>query len=67
MFSGRRESHWCPYGVNEIIRSTDDGETWSEPEIINNTPLDDRDTGLLVTRSGVVIMSWFTGSGWQDF
>ena len=66
VFSGRRESHWCPYGVNEIIRSTDDGETWSEPEIINNTPLDDRDTGLLVTRSGVVIMSWFTGSGWQN-
>ena len=22
VFSGRRESHWCPYGVNEIIRST---------------------------------------------
>ena len=45
VFSGRRESHWCPYGVNEIIRSSDDGETWSDPEIINNTPLDDRDTG----------------------
>ncbi|MYB47711.1 MAG: exo-alpha-sialidase [Dehalococcoidia bacterium] len=66
VFSGRRESHWCPYGVNEIIRSSDDGETWSDPEIINNTPLDDRDTGLLVTRSGIVIMSWFTGAGWQD-
>ena len=66
VFSGRRESHWCPYGVNEIIRSSDDGETWSEPEIINNTPLDDRDTGLLVTRSGVIVLSWFTGSGWQD-
>ena len=66
VFSGRRESHWCPYGVNEIIRSSDDGETWSDPEIINNTPLDDRDTGLLVMRSGVVIMSWFTGAGWQD-
>ena len=52
VFSGRRESHWCPYGVNEIIRSADDGETWSDPEIINNTPLDDRDTGLLVTRFG---------------
>ena len=66
VFSGRRESHWCPYGVNEIIRSGDDGETWSEPETINNTPLDDRDTGLLVMRSGVIVMSWFTGAGWQN-
>lgn len=66
VFSGRRESHWCPYGVNEIIRSTDGGETWSEPEIINNTSLDDRDTGLVVIRSGTIVMSWFTGNGWQD-
>ena len=66
VFSGKRETHWCPYGVNEMIRSTDGGETWSEPEIINNTPLDDRDTGLVVMRSGTMVMSWFTGAGWQD-
>jgi len=66
VFSGRRESHWCPYGVNEMIRSSDDGETWSEPVIINNTPMDDRDTGLLVTSSGTTIMSWFTGTQWKD-
>ena len=66
VFSGKRQFHWCPYGVNELVRSADGGETWTEPEIINNTPLDDRDTGIIVMRSGTVVMSWFTGKGWQD-
>ena len=65
VFSGRRQSHWCPYGVNELIRSDDGGATWSEPVVINNTPLDDRDTGLLVTNSGALVMSWFTGTQWK--
>ena len=65
VFSGRRQSHWCPYGVNELIRSDDGGTTWSEPVVINNTPLDDRDTGLLVTNSGVIVISWFTSTHWK--
>ncbi len=64
-FSGDREAHRGPYGKNQIVRSSDDGETWSPPETVNNSPLDDRDTGLLVTRSGAVVMSWFTGASWR--
>ena len=64
-FSGDREAHRGPYGKNQIVQSTDAGETWSPPRTVNNSPLDDRDTGLLVTRSGTVVMSWFTGTTWR--
>jgi len=59
-FSGGRLRHVCPFGQTLLIRSQDDGETWSEPEIINDSPLDDRDAGLLVTATGAVLLTWFT-------
>ena len=66
VFSGERETHVCPYGVNQLIRSSDGGETWTEPETVNSSPLDDRDTGLLVTRTGALVITWFTGTSYSD-
>lgn len=60
VFSGDRDQHVCPYGIVQMIRSSDNGETWSEPETINNTPLDDRDAGILETKNGTLLVSWFT-------
>ena len=60
VFSGDREAHVCPYGKNQMIRSRDGGKTWSEAETFNSTPLDDRDTGLVVMRSGTILITWFT-------
>ena len=40
------------YGKTLLIRSGDRGETWTEPAIINNTPLDDRDAGIIELASG---------------
>ena len=65
VFSGDREAHRGPYGKNQMVRSTDAGETWSAPETVNSSPLDDRDTGLLVTGSGAIVISWFTGTSWR--
>src|SRR4051794_32342228 len=48
-YSGGRETHVCPFGRVEIIRSSDDGKTWSWPEVILDTPIDDRDAGVLET------------------
>jgi len=42
-YSGGRETHVCPFGRVDIIRSADGGRTWSWPEVILDTPIDDRD------------------------
>ena len=66
VFSGARDSHVCPYGKTQLVRSRDGGESWSPPETINNTPMDDRDAGIVVMRSGTIVVSWFTGAGWRN-
>jgi hypothetical protein len=60
VFSGNRDAHICPYGVTQMVRSIDQGVTWSAPSTINNTPLDDRDAGILETTNGTLLVSWFT-------
>jgi sialidase-1 len=59
-FSGDRDSHVCPWGKTQIIRSNDQGKTWSAPETITSTPLDDRDAGIIQTQKGTLLVSWFT-------
>ena len=60
VFSGRRSEHVCPYGQTVLVRSQNSGVTWSEPELVNNTPLDDRDAGIIILRDGTWVISWFT-------
>ena len=60
VFSGNRDAHVCPFGVTQMVRSRDDGRTWSEPVTINNTPLDDRDAGVIETSKGTLLVNWFT-------
>ena len=67
VFSGDREEHVCPYGKTLLIRSGDGGETWTTPVIINSTPLDDRDAGIIELTSGTLVMSWFTYATWEHF
>ena len=69
VFSGDRLFHVDPYGKTLMVRSTDLGKSWSRPEIINNTPLDDRDPGILQTGRGTWLVSFFTSrmfADWQD-
>lgn len=58
--SAGRERHVCPFGQVHLIRSLNDGQTWSAPEILANGPLDDRDAGILQTSRGTVLVNWFT-------
>ena len=53
--SGDRIQHVCPFGKGTAIYSEDDGKTWSKPEILVNTPLDDRDFGIAVSGERVII------------
>lgn len=64
-FSGDRDAHVCPYGKTQMVISDDNGKTWSEPITINNTPLDDRDTGLIQTKKGTLLVSWFTSLAFE--
>ena len=66
VFSGDRDAHVDPFGKTCFMRSSDNGETWSEPEVIVDTPLDDRDAGLCVAADGSLVVSWFT-SHYDDY
>jgi len=66
VFSGDRDAHVCPWGKTQLVRSTDNGETWTDPVTINNTPLDDRDAGVLETAQGTLLVSWFTSLAFDN-
>lgn len=60
VFSGDRDQHFCPWGKVQMIRSKDDGRTWSKPETIQNGILDDRDAGIVELKDGTLVLNWFT-------
>jgi len=60
--SGHRLAHVCPFGKNLLYTSTDEGETWSSPSVINDTPLDDRDAGLTCLGGGKILLTYFNNS-----
>jgi hypothetical protein len=60
VFSGDRDAHICPFGKTLLMQSVDGGESWSAPEVLNHTPLDDRDAGICACRDGTLVVSWFT-------
>ena len=57
--SGFRLSHICPFGKAVMAISEDEGETYSPPMVIFDTPLDDRDCGLTpFGKSGLIATSF---------
>ncbi len=64
--SGGREGHVCPFGRVEMFRSHDDGATWNYPEVIYDSPIDDRDAGICVTNKGSLLVTTFTSLAYVD-
>ena len=62
--SGGREAHVCPFGRVDFFRSKDLGETWTWPQTILDGPTDDRDSGILVTSKGTLLVTTFTADGY---
>lgn len=56
--SGFRMAHICPFGKVAVILSEDGGETWSEPQVLFNTPLDDRDGGITPWGDGFILTTF---------
>ena len=57
--SGERTAHICPWGKTELFYSYDDGRTWSQPTVINDTVLDDRDAGIVHLGGDKLLLTWF--------
>ena len=58
--SGGRESHVCPFGRVELMRSHDQGTSWTWPETLLDGPIDDRDAGILETSRGTLLATTFS-------
>ncbi|MBO5222456.1 MAG: exo-alpha-sialidase [Clostridia bacterium] len=57
--SGFRLAHICPFGKAAIAFSEDEGDTYTRPMAVIDTPLDDRDTGLCpFGKSGLIVTSF---------
>ena len=65
VYSGGRELHVCPFGRVELMRSDDDGRTWSWPQVVLDTVLDDRDSGVLETAKGSILVTTFNALDYE--
>src|SRR5437016_5538955 len=63
--SGGREAHVCPFGRVELMPSRDDGATWTWPEVLLDSPIDDRDAGVVETAKGSLLVTTFTSLAFE--
>ncbi|NLD42243.1 MAG: exo-alpha-sialidase [Chloroflexi bacterium] len=66
-FSGDRDEHVCPWGKTQIVRSQDNGVTWSAPHTVTDGPIDDRDVGIIETARGTLLIAWFTSVAFAEW
>ncbi|MFN0199026.1 MAG: sialidase family protein [Planctomycetaceae bacterium] len=65
VFSGGRETHVCPFGRVELMRSQDNGVNWRWPQVLIDGPIDDRDAGVLETAAGSILVTTFTSLAYE--
>ena len=63
--SGGRESHVCPFGRVELMRSDDNGLSWTFPRVVMDGGIDDRDAGVMETSSGAMLITTFTSNAYE--
>ncbi len=65
VYSGGREAHVCPFGRVELMRSFDQGNTWTWPQVLIDSPIDDRDAGICITAKGTILVTTFTSLAYE--
>jgi hypothetical protein len=60
--SGFRMKHVCPFGKAILCTSDDEGKTWTRPSVVIDTPLDDRDAGILPFGENSVMVTSFNNT-----
>lgn len=58
--SGMRRCHVDPFGKTVMCVSRDGGQTWDAPKVINDSPLDDRDAGVICLGGEKLLVTWFS-------
>lgn len=66
VYSGGRQAHICPFGRVEFKRSLDRGKHWSRAQVLLDSPIDDRDAGILETSQGTLLVTTFTSLAYED-
>jgi len=66
-WSGGREAHICPFGQVHAMTSRDDGQSWTWPRVLLDSAIDDRDSGVLVTSKGTLIVTTFTSLAYERY
>jgi len=57
----RSEEHLGPDGEIQVVRSTDEGESWSSPIVVRDSLIDDREGGITRLSDGRILMHiWST-------
>jgi sialidase-1 len=65
-WSGGREGHVCPFGQVCAMTSNDGGKTWTFPRVLLDGAIDDRDSGVLETAKGTLLVTTFTSLAYLD-
>jgi sialidase-1 len=64
-WSGGRESHVCPFGQVVAMTSKNNGATWTFPQVLLDSATDDRDSGVLETAKGTLLVTTFTSLAYE--
>lgn len=64
-WSGGREAHVCPFGQVCAMTSKDDGATWGRSRVLYDGAIDDRDSGVLETAKGTLLVTTFTSLAYE--
>lgn len=67
VWSGGREQHVCPFGRVDMMRSDDDGQSWTWPRTLLDSAIDDRDAGVLETSQGTLLVTTFTSLAYETY
>ncbi|MCU0644436.1 MAG: glycoside hydrolase [bacterium] len=54
------EEHLAPDGKIVLVRSKDNAKTWEKPELVFDSPVDDRDAGVTLLNDGRIITHFWS-------